>query len=74
MLSKLKAIVPKNLISLAKKTPEIPVGIVCANHPASIKSAKEAYDMSLIDPIFIGQENKIYEEAKKLRGILVHTS
>ena len=66
MLSKLKAIVPKNLISLAKKTPEIPVGIVCANHTASIKSAKEACDMSLIDPIFIGQENKIYEEAKKI--------
>jgi len=66
MLSKVKAIVPENLILLAKKTPKIPVGIVCANHPASIESAKEACDMSLIDPIFIGEENKILEEAKNI--------
>ena len=66
MLSKLKAIVPESLISLAKKTPKIPVGIVCANHPASIESAKEACDINLIDPIFIGPENQIREEAKKI--------
>ena len=65
MLSKLKAIVPENLISLAKKTPKIPVGIVCANHKASIESAKEACDMDIINPIFIGEVNKIKEEAKK---------
>lgn len=64
MLSKLKAIVPKNLIFLAKKTPNIPVAIVCANHSSSIKSAKEASSMNLINPIFIGQENAIQEEAK----------
>ena len=52
MLSKLKAIVPENLILLAKKTPKIPVGIVCANHKASIESAKEACDMDIINPIF----------------------
>ena len=66
MLSKLKAIVPQSLISLAKKTPKIPVGIVCANHSASIESAKEACDINLIDPIFIGQEDKIKEEAKNI--------
>ena len=63
MLSKLKAIVPENLILLAKKTPKIPVGIVCANHKASIESAKAACDMDIINPIFIGEENKIKEEA-----------
>ena len=63
MLSKLKANVPKNLISLAKKTPKIPVAIVCANHSASINSAKEASNMDLIDPIFIGEKNIILEEA-----------
>ena len=66
MLSKLKAIVPQSLISLAKKTPKIPVGIVCANHSASIESAKEACDINLIDPIFIGQEDKIKEEANNI--------
>ena len=66
MLSKLKAIVPENLILLAKKTPNIPVGIVCANHSASIESAKEACDINLIDPIFIGQEDKIKEEANNI--------
>ena len=66
MLSKLKAIVPENLLSLAKKTPKISVGIVCANHTASIESAKEACDINLIDPIFIGQENKIQEEVKNI--------
>ena len=66
MLSKLKAIVPENLILLAKKTPNIPVGIVCANHQASIESAKEACDMNIINPIFIGEENKIKEEAKNI--------
>ena len=45
MLSKIKAIVPENLISLAKKTPKIPVAIVCANHASSIESTKEAYDL-----------------------------
>ena len=66
MLSKLKAIVPENLLSLAKKTPKISVGIVCANHTASIESAKEACNINLIDPIFIGQENKIQEEVKNI--------
>jgi len=63
MLSKLKAIVPENLISLAKKTPLMPAAIVCANHSSSIKSAKEACNMNLINPIFIGQEEKVKEEA-----------
>jgi phosphate acetyltransferase len=51
---------------LAKKTPKIPVGIVCANHSASIESTKEACDINLIDPIFIGQEDKIKEEANNI--------
>ena len=66
MLSNLKAIVPENLISLAKKTPKIPVVIISANHYPVIKSAKEAYDLNLIDPIFIGNKKEILEEANKL--------
>ncbi len=53
MLSKLKAIVPENLISLAKKTPNIPVAIVCANHSSAIESAKEACDLNLINPVLL---------------------
>jgi len=63
MLSNAKAIVPENLILLAQKTPKIPVAIVCANHSSSIESTKEACEMNLIDPIFIGRENEIHEEA-----------
>tara|TARA_B100001996_G_scaffold49517_2_gene35485 strand:- start:103 stop:1014 length:912 start_codon:yes stop_codon:yes gene_type:complete len=66
MLSKIKAIVPENLISLAKKTPKVPVAIVCANHASSIESAKEAYDLNLIEPIFIGQKETILEEANNI--------
>tara|TARA_X000000368_G_C22981524_1_gene690132 strand:- start:98 stop:1009 length:912 start_codon:yes stop_codon:yes gene_type:complete len=66
MLSKLKAIVPENLISLAKKTPKIPVAIVCADHSSSIESTKEACDMDLIDPIFIGQAKAILQKAIKI--------
>ena len=66
MLSKIKAIVPENLISLAKKTPNVPVAIVCANHASSIKSTKEAYDLNLIEPIFIGQKETIFEEANNI--------
>ena len=66
MLSKIKAIVPENLISLAKKTPKIPVAIVCANHASSIESTKEAYDLDLIEPIFIGQKEIIHKEANNI--------
>ena len=66
MLTKLKAIVPENLISLAKKTSKIPAAIVCANHSSSIESAKEACCMDLIEPIFIGETNAILQEADKI--------
>ena len=65
MLSNSKAIVPENLISLAKKTPRIPVAIINANHHSTIESAKEAYNLDLIDPIFVGNKNAILDEAKK---------
>ena len=53
MLSNIKAIVPENLIFLAKKTPNIPVAIVCAHHKSSMDSAKQACQMGLINPILI---------------------
>ena len=56
MLSQNKAVVPENLISLAKKTSQMPVGIVSAHQAAAMESAKQAFELNLIIPIFIGGE------------------
>ena len=64
MLTKKEALIPKNLISLAIKTPNIPAGIVCADHNSSMDSAKKAVELNLIKPIFIGNKNAIIEKAK----------
>ena len=66
MLTTKKIVVPANLINLAKKTALIPVGIVCAHHESTMISAKQAYELSLIEPIFIGDKQSIMEEANKL--------
>ena len=66
MLSNIKAIVPENLIFLAKKTPNMPVAIVCAHHKSSINSTKQACELGLIDPIFIGKKELIQKEADNL--------
>ena len=66
MLTTKKIVVPTNLINLAKKTALIPVGIVCAHHESTMISAKQAYELSLIEPIFIGDKQSIMEEANKL--------
>ena len=66
MLSQKKASVPENLISLAKKTSQIPVGIVSAHQSAAMESAKKAFELNLIKPIFIGDKNGIQEQAKTL--------
>ena len=66
MLSKKNIIIPVNLINLAKKTPSVPVGIVCANHKSTMNSLKKAYEIGLINPIFIGQKKSINKEARNL--------
>jgi len=66
MLSNIKAIVPENLIFLAKKTPNMPVAIVCAHHKTSMDSAKQACELGLIDPILIGKKELIQKEAYNL--------
>ena len=53
MLSNIKAIVPENLIQLSKKTPKVPVAIVCAHQESVIESSKQACDLNLIDPILL---------------------
>ena len=65
MLTSKDAIIPKNLVSLAKKTPAVASGIVCADHDTSMESAKKAFELNLIKPIFIGKKLAIKEKAKK---------
>jgi phosphate acetyltransferase len=67
MLTNKEAQIPKNLVSLAKKTPNIAAGIVCADHDSSMESAKNAVELNLIKPIFIGDKNAIKEKAEKFK-------
>ena len=66
MLSNTKAIVPENLIFLAQKTPNIPVAIVCAHHASSMESAKQASNLDLIVPTFIGKKELIQKDADQI--------
>ncbi|MDC0226491.1 bifunctional enoyl-CoA hydratase/phosphate acetyltransferase [Alphaproteobacteria bacterium] len=66
MLSNNKVIVPENLINLAQKTPNMPVAIVCAHHASAMDSSKQACELGLINPVFIGKKEYILNEADKL--------
>ena len=67
MLQSKEAQIPNNLISLAKKTPNLSAGIICANHDSSMESAKKSVELSLIKPIFIGNKQEINEKAEKIK-------
>tara|TARA_Y100000590_G_scaffold110545_1_gene126045 strand:+ start:791 stop:1702 length:912 start_codon:yes stop_codon:yes gene_type:complete len=66
MLSSKEIFVPENLINLAEKTPFIPACIVCAHYEPILKSSKLAYDLNLIQPIFIGKKELILKISKKI--------
>ena len=51
-------ILPENLISLAKKKPSTPAAIVSGHQNITMESVKEAYDLNLIVPFFIGEKEK----------------
>jgi len=67
MLQSKEAQIPNNLLSLAKKTPNLSAGIICANHDSSIESAKKSVELNLIKPIFIGNKQEINEKAEKIK-------
>jgi len=67
MLTNKEAKIPNNLISLAKKTPGISAGIVCANHDSSMDSTKKAVELNLIKPVFIGDKNAINDKANQFK-------
>jgi len=66
MLSNKKIICPNNLISVAKKTGIVNAAIVNAGEILPMESVHKAVQYNLITPIFIGDESKIKEHAKKL--------
>ena len=67
MLQSKEAQIPNNLISLAKKTPNLSAGIICANHDSSMESAKKSVELNLIKPIFIGNKQEINNKAEKMK-------
>ena len=67
MLTSKEAKIPNNLISVAKKTPGMTAGIVCANHESSMDSAKKSVELGLIKPVFIGDKNAIKDKAEKIK-------
>ena len=66
MLSDKKIICPNSLIKLAKKSGVINAAIVNAGEIFPMESVHKAVEHNLINPIFIGNEKKIKEYAKKL--------
>ena len=67
MLTSKEAKIPNNLISVAKKTPGMTAGIVCADHDSSMDSAKKSAELDLIKPIFIGDKNAIKDKAEQIK-------
>ena len=67
MLQSKEAQIPNNLLLLAKKTPNLSAGIICADHDTSMESAKKSIELDLIKPIFIGNKNQIFEKAEKIK-------
>ena len=68
MLSNKKIVCPINLINIAKKAGIVDAAIVNAGEIFPMESVHKAVQNNLINPIFIGNENKIKEYAEKLHG------
>ena len=66
MLSKKNIEYPKNLLNRAKMPSPVRAAIVSAGNSLAIESAYEATNKSFIEPIFIGEKDKIYNETDKI--------
>ena len=67
MISDKKIVCPNNLLSLAKNKRPQKAAIISAGNTLAMESAYEATNSSLIEPIFIGDKEKIQNEAKILK-------
>ena len=73
-LTNKKIICPNNLITKAKNKGTKKAAIVNAGNALAIHSVQKAVELKLIDPIFIGDENKIIEHAKKANWDITYYS
>ena len=67
MLSNKEIVCPNNLINIAKKKGTIDSAIVNAGEIFPMESVHKAVQLNLINPIFIGDEDKIKKYADKLK-------
>ena len=67
MLTNKKIVCPNNLISVAKKAGTVDAAIVNAGEIFPMESVHKAVQLNLINPIFIGDEDKIKKYADKLK-------
>jgi len=63
-----KVFAPKSLLSMAKKRAKVAKVVISFCYSKSaISGAKQAFDLNLIEPIFVGPKNKIQKEARDLQ-------
>ena len=67
ILDQSKVFAPKSLLTMAKARAKVARVVIAFCHSKSaISGAKQAFDLDLIEPIFVGPRNKIEKEAKNL--------
>lgn len=67
ILDQSKVFAPKSLLTMAKTRAKVArVVIAFSQSKSAISGAKQAFDLDLIEPIFVGPRNKIEKEAKNL--------
>ena len=67
ILDQSKVSAPKSLLTMAKTRAKVARVVISYCHSKSaISGAKQAFDLDLIEPIFVGPRNKIEKEAKNL--------
>ena len=67
ILDQSKVFAPKSLLTMAKTRAKVARVVISYCHSKSaISGAKQAFDLDLIEPVFVGPRNKIEKEAKDL--------
>ena len=67
ILDQSKVSAPKSLLTMAKTRAKVARVVISYCHSKSaISGAKQAFDLDLIEPVFVGPRNKIEKEAKDL--------
>ena len=64
--------IPEIIISKALETPQITSAVVCANQESLLESIKEAVEANLIQPILIGDKEKIRKIANNINFKIDH--